>query len=62
MSPRALLAGLRWYVREFSGDAAYDRYRESHLRNHPLAPVPTRREYERMLTRHQELHPGSRCC
>ncbi|MGW0778930.1 YbdD/YjiX family protein [Streptomyces sp. NPDC002835] len=62
LQPRRLLHGLRWYVREFTGDAEYDRYCESRRLNHPQLPVPTRREYEHMRTRHRELHPNSRCC
>jgi uncharacterized short protein YbdD (DUF466 family) len=56
------LRGIRWYVREISGDADYDRYRERHLRNHPGTPVPSRRTYERQRTQHREKHPQSRCC
>jgi uncharacterized short protein YbdD (DUF466 family) len=62
MTLRRMLDGLRWYVREFTGEAAYDRYCERHRHHHPYAPVPTRREYEHMRTRHQESHPSSRCC
>ena len=62
MNPRQLFDGLRWYVREFTGEAEYDRYCERHRLAHPQAPVPTRREYEVLRTRQQELRPGSRCC
>ncbi|UUU31003.1 YbdD/YjiX family protein [Streptomyces sp. CA-210063] len=56
--------GVRWYVRELTGESAYDRYVE-HLRDHdPDAPVPSRREFERMRTDRQETDPrqGFRCC
>lgn len=56
--------GVRWYVRELTDESAYDRYAE-HLRTHdPEAPVPTRREFERMRTDRQEADPrqGFRCC
>jgi uncharacterized short protein YbdD (DUF466 family) len=43
-------------------DPDYDRYCERHRLAHPQAPVPTRREYEVLRTRQQELRPGSRCC
>lgn len=56
------LARIRWYLREVTGEAEYDRYCERHRRNHPQAPVPTRRQYEEMRTRHRERHPASRCC
>ncbi|WP_405594740.1 YbdD/YjiX family protein [Streptomyces sp. NBC_01410] len=62
MTLRHVLDELRWYVREFTGEAAYDRYCERHLRNHPDAPVPTRPEYEKLRIAHQEAHPSSRCC
>ncbi|WP_264931933.1 YbdD/YjiX family protein [Streptomyces sp. A012304] len=54
--------GLRWYLRELTGEAEYDRHCERHRRRHPHAPVPTRREYQLLRTRHQEEHASSRCC
>ncbi|WP_030264284.1 YbdD/YjiX family protein [Streptomyces violens] len=56
--------GVRWYVRELTGESAYDRYVE-HLRRHdPDAPVPTRGEFERRRTDAREGDPrsGFRCC
>ena len=53
---------VRWYLRELTGEAEYDRYCERHLRHHPLAPVPTPREYQALRARHREDHPQSRCC
>ncbi|GCB50514.1 YbdD/YjiX family protein [Streptomyces sp. NL15-2K] len=53
---------VRWYLRELTGEAEYDRYCERHRRHHPLAPIPTRREYQVLRTRHREEHPQSRCC
>lgn len=53
---------VRWYLRELTGEAEYDRYCERHLRHHPIAPVPTRREYQVLRTRYQEAHPQGRCC
>lgn len=56
--------GVRWHVRELTDESAYARYAE-HLRTHdPEAPVPTRREFERMRTDRQEADPrqGFRCC
>ncbi|MFI8994483.1 YbdD/YjiX family protein [Streptomyces sp. NPDC053542] len=56
--------GVRWYVRELTGESAYDRYVE-HLRGHdPDAPVPTRAEFERRRTDAREADPrsGFRCC
>ncbi|WP_330292917.1 YbdD/YjiX family protein [Streptomyces sp. NBC_00576] len=59
---RAGFRHLRWYLRELTGEAEYDRYRERHLSRHPHTPVPTRREYEVLRTLHRETHPQSRCC
>ncbi|MBW8804419.1 MAG: YbdD/YjiX family protein [Catenulisporales bacterium] len=53
---------LHWYLGEISGDAAYDRHVDRHRREHPGAPAPSRREYERDRARHREHHPASRCC
>ncbi|MBT2479150.1 YbdD/YjiX family protein [Streptomyces sp. ISL-94] len=64
MSVRALLARVRFYVREFSGEAAYDRY-VAHARSHdPHAEVQTRRAFERARTDAREADPreGFRCC
>ena len=63
-SLRRVLRGVRWYVRELTGESAYDRYVAHVRRDHPLAPVPTRRAFERMRTDRQESDPrqGFRCC
>jgi len=55
---------VRWYVRELTDESAYERY-VAHLRkDRPQAPVPSRREFERMRTDRQEADPrqGFRCC
>lgn len=59
---RKVLGALRWYARELTGEAEYDRYCDRHRRRHPQAPVPTRREYEELRTLRREEHPRSRCC
>ncbi|MEU8889650.1 YbdD/YjiX family protein [Streptomyces sp. NPDC048442] len=67
MSTAALrhqMSRLRWYVREFTGEAAYDRY-VVHTRSHdPDAAVMTRRAFERARTDAREGNPreGFRCC
>ncbi|KIF06650.1 hypothetical protein PL81_06355 [Streptomyces sp. RSD-27] len=61
---RGTLAKARYYVREFSGEAAYDRY-VAHARAHdPEAEVLTRRAFERARTDAREADPreGFRCC
>ncbi|MCK8433469.1 YbdD/YjiX family protein [Streptomyces sp. D2-8] len=62
MRIRRWARAVRWYLRELTGEAAYDRHCERHRRHHPLAPVPTRREYQVLRTRHQESRTHSRCC
>ncbi|WP_030859363.1 YbdD/YjiX family protein [Streptomyces sp. NRRL F-2747] len=61
---RAALAKARFFVREFSGEAAYERY-VAHARTHdPDARVMTRRAFERARTDSREADPreGCRCC
>jgi len=58
MRLRRIMRQLRWYAREITGEAEYERY----CARHPGRPVPTRGEYERMRSRHRETHPHSRCC
>ncbi|NUU21153.1 MAG: YbdD/YjiX family protein [Streptomycetaceae bacterium] len=59
---RRLLRGVRWYLREISGDADYERHCRRHLREHPDHPVPTRRAYEEWRARRKEEGPLARCC
>ena len=52
--------GVRWYLREFSGEARWD----DHLREcaeHGHEPL-TRREFERRRADAAERTPISRCC
>ncbi|MFD3518088.1 YbdD/YjiX family protein [Streptomyces sp. NPDC058657] len=61
---RHRLSRLRWYVRELTGEAAYDHY-VAHVRTRdPHAPVLTRRDFERRRTDAREGDPrqGFRCC
>jgi uncharacterized short protein YbdD (DUF466 family) len=62
MSARRWAGAVRWYLRELTGEAEYDRYCDRHRRHHPHAPAPSRREYEVLRTLHRENHPQSRCC
>jgi uncharacterized short protein YbdD (DUF466 family) len=41
--------GVRWYLREVSGD-------------HPLQMVMSRRDFERWRQDHREENPRARCC
>ncbi|MFJ9636369.1 YbdD/YjiX family protein [Streptomyces sp. NPDC101178] len=61
---RRVAGRIRWYVREMTGEATYDRY-VAHARSHdPDAPVMTRRAFERDRTDAREADPreGFRCC
>lgn len=46
------MRGIRWYLREISGTAGYERHCRRHRERHPGEPVPTRRESEN----HRSLH------
>ncbi|MFI1866032.1 YbdD/YjiX family protein [Streptomyces jumonjinensis] len=56
------LRAVHWYLRELTGESAYDRHCERHRRERPGAPAPTRREFQRMRSRRLEEAPQSRCC
>ena len=57
-----MLSGVRWYLREVTGESAYDRY-VAHMRaDHPSQPVMTRREFERRRQDDREDRPQARCC
>jgi uncharacterized short protein YbdD (DUF466 family) len=52
--------GVRWYLREWSGEARWDEYlRQCAAHGHP--PV-SRREFERRRADAMESRPASRCC
>jgi uncharacterized short protein YbdD (DUF466 family) len=50
------------YLREVSGETAYDRYMEHRRREHPGDPVMSRREYERWRMDQRDANPSARCC
>ncbi|MCW2715115.1 MAG: hypothetical protein JWN88_2162 [Frankiales bacterium] len=52
--------GLRWYLREWSGEARWDRYLEE-CEAHGHAPM-SRRAYEKQRSDAAERSPISRCC
>jgi uncharacterized short protein YbdD (DUF466 family) len=55
---------IHWYMRELTGEAAYEHY-AAHARQHsPGSPPLTRREFERRRTDAREADPreGFRCC
>ena len=52
--------GVRWYLREWSGEARWDDYL-AHCTRHGHRPV-SRREFERQRADAAERSPVSRCC
>ena len=52
--------GVRWYLREFTGEARWDHYLE-HCEAHGHTPM-SRREFERLRADAVEKNPISRCC
>ena len=66
---RATLSGLtglcrsiRWYVRELSGEAAYDRYVAAHERTCPDHEPLTRAQWWRARDDFRESTSHERCC
>ena len=59
---RLLAAGrsVRWYVRQFTGEAKWDDYL-ARCREHGEEPM-SRREFERHRADHQEAASQARCC
>ena len=52
--------GVRWYLREFTGEARWDDYL-AHCAEHGHAPM-SRYEFERQRSDAAEANPGARCC
>jgi uncharacterized short protein YbdD (DUF466 family) len=62
MTAKELAKGVRWYLREVSGESAYDRYVEHRRSEHPGEPVMARRDFERRRQDAREARPQARCC
>jgi uncharacterized short protein YbdD (DUF466 family) len=64
--PRRAAARLWWYVREFTGETAYERHVARLRAADPAAPVPSRGEFERRRVRSRYGDPagppGGGCC
>ena len=58
MTVREAFAGVRWYLREVSGETAYERYVEHLRREHPDAIVMSRRDFERMRHGRPQRQPA----
>ena len=52
--------GLRWYLRQVTGEAKWDEYLDRCARE-DLDPM-SRRDFERHRADHREANPQSRCC
>jgi uncharacterized short protein YbdD (DUF466 family) len=50
-------ANVWWFLRELSGESAYDHYLTHHHHRHPTTRALTRREFE-----HLKTTPTIRCC
>lgn len=53
-------AGIRWYLRQISGEAKWDEYLER-ARKDNVTPM-SRRDFERHRSSHQEGSSRARCC
>ena len=62
LSGREIMRGVRWYLKEVSGESAYDHYVEAARRDHPHAPVLDRDTFERARQDRRDGHPPQRCC
>lgn len=58
---RGVARGVRWYVRELTGEAAYDRYVTAHA-GHDAGPAMTRAQWWRARADAQEGAGHERCC
>jgi uncharacterized short protein YbdD (DUF466 family) len=56
------LRNVVWYLREVTGESAYDRYLEHQRLEHPGEEPMGRREFERRRTDAQDENPRARCC
>ena len=65
LGPGAVRRGarwVRWYLREVSGEHAYDRYVAHARAEHVDAPVLGRRDFERRRMDARDATPQQRCC
>lgn len=57
-----IVRAVRWYVRELTGEAAYDRYVAAHARRHPDHEPLTRAQWWRARDDAREAMAHERCC
>jgi uncharacterized short protein YbdD (DUF466 family) len=63
-APRRAAARLWWYIREFTGETAYERYAERLCREGRADETPSRKEFERRRAeeRYGDPRNGGGCC
>ncbi|WP_083934016.1 YbdD/YjiX family protein [Kribbella catacumbae] len=54
--------GIRWYLREATGESAYDRYVAKGCTEHPGSVPMDRRTFERHRQDLENQRPQQRCC
>lgn len=59
--PENFLLYLWGYLKEVSGENAYDRYLAVHARTHPDKPPMSRKDFYRKRMDEKYNNPGSRC-
>jgi len=59
---RKVLRAVRWYVRELTGEAAYDRYVAAHAARHGDHPPLTRAQWWRARDDARERVAHESCC
>jgi len=57
---RTAARGIRWYVREFTGETKWDQYLDR-CRTQGTVPM-SRRDFERHRADHRERSTQARCC
>ncbi len=62
MTLREAAGKVRWYLKEVSGETAYDRYVAHRQEHHPGEPLPSRRDFERKRMDDRDAKPQQRCC
>ena len=62
MTVKQAFAGVRWYLREVSGESAYDRYAAHRRRPPPPPPFWTPRDFERRRQDARNENVRARCC
>jgi uncharacterized short protein YbdD (DUF466 family) len=62
VNTRRVAAAIRWYLREVSGEADYDRYVAHEHQEHPGVPPLSRRDFERRKNQRRQESPEAGCC